>query len=163
VASSHIFVDRNQLTPEQRAAMDLGTLISGGFILGPAVGGAARAILLRLGLVALRFGSNDLVLGLSSGGALKEFVQRHGGKTFGQFVSTARTFPGQIRDAMSQATRIRVRLDRIDISRINGTLNQYGEPAAGYTNYELWLIRNTPEFLSKTSFYSNGVEVASPF
>ncbi len=112
---------------------------------------------------ALTFGTNDLVLGLNGGGALQQFVQRFGGKTFGQFASAARTFPGQIRDALTQATRVRVNLSGIDLSRISGALNEFGEPAAGYTNYELWLIKNTPEFLSKTSFYKNGAEVASPF
>lgn len=130
-----------------------------------AIGGGAYLLAGILAAPTIAFGSSDLALGLSSGGALTKFIDRFGGlaKTFGQFVSTARTFPGQIKDAMTQAARIRFNLDGVNVSRLSGKLNEYGEPAAGYTNYELWLIKNTAEFLSKTKFYQNGKEVASPF
>lgn len=54
-------------------------------------------------------------------------------------------------------------LDGVNLSRVSGALNAYGEPAAGYTNFELWLLKTTPGFLNKASFYFNGVQVSSPF
>ena len=110
-----------------------------------------------------KFGSNDLVLGLNNNGALQSWVRQFGGKTFGMFNSTKGSFDGQIRDTMRQATNIRVNLDGIDLSKISGALNQYGEPVKGYTNYELFLLKTVPEFLEKATFYINNVQVSSPF
>ena len=111
-----------------------------------------------------KFGANDLVLGLNNNGALQNWTRQFGGKTFGMFSSTSRSFSGQIRDAMSQAKNIRINLDGIDLSKICGTLNQFGEPLAeNYTNYELYLLKTVPEFLEKATFYLNNVQVSSPF
>jgi hypothetical protein len=100
---------------------------------------------------AKKFGENDLVLGLNRNGSLPNWVQEFGGKTFGKFISSSQSFAGQIKDAMTQATNIRVNLDGVDLNQINGMINHYGEPAAGYTNYELYLLKTMPEFLEKAS------------
>jgi len=110
-----------------------------------------------------RFNANDLVLGLNKSGSLQKWAQEFGGKTFGKFETLSRSFSGQIRDAMKQATNIRVNLDGIDLRKISGKLNQFGEPIMGYTNYELFVLKNTPEFLQKATFYLNNVQVPSPF
>jgi len=54
------------------------------------------------------------------------------------------------------------RARRLCAASVSGVLNEFGEPAAGYTNYELWLIKNTPDF-SKSSFYANGMPAPAPF
>jgi hypothetical protein len=64
---------------------------------------------------------------------------------------------------MDQTPIIRFNLDGVDVSRANGALTSFGEPAAGYTNYELYLIKTSPEYASKAVFYKNGVIVKSPF
>jgi|GEM_PF-3130844 len=107
---------------------------------------------------ALKFGDNDLVLGLNKNGLLQNFEQ-YGGKGYGQFNLSAKNFSGQIDDAMNQAEKIRVNVDRIDTSKVtsnSGMLSEYGELINGYTNYELWKIKNDPDLLGKTVFYENG-------
>jgi hypothetical protein len=64
---------------------------------------------------------------------------------------------------MDQATAIRFDLTGVDISRASGVLNEFGEPAFGYTNYELYLLKNSPQWLAKTTWYINGVPVPAPF
>ena len=69
----------------------------------------------------------------------------------------------QIRSAMDQAKGIRFNLDGVDLSRVSGALNEFGEPTAGYTNYELHLLLSTPQYLGKATFYRGGAAVPSPF
>jgi hypothetical protein len=109
----------------------------------------------------LKFGDKDLVLGLNKNGSLSRF-KANGGKGFGEFSSNSKNFSGQIRDAMIQAEKIRFNLDNVDVTRLNGQINAYGEPINGYTNYELWLIKQNPTYLNKTIFYENGQIVSAP-
>jgi hypothetical protein len=112
---------------------------------------------------APRFGENDLLLGLNPSGKLKAWAAKTGGKTFGEFNTPKGSFDVQIRSALDQAKAIRFNLDGIDASRANGTLNTAGEPAAGYTNYEMHLVKTNPQYLQKASFYMNGAQVKAPF
>ena len=108
------------------------------------------------------FGRNGLVLGLNKNGQLQNFKQL-GGKGYGKFFSSSRNFAGQIKDAMTQANKIRFNLTGVDVSKTSGALSAYGEPLYGYTNYELFLIKSNPTILNKTVFYLNGSIVPSPF
>jgi hypothetical protein len=142
----------------------LGSSVIGAFLSGS---GATSVATSATGPVIVsatnKFGGNDLVIGLNNNGSLINWAQEFGGKTFGKFDSLSRSFAGQIKDAMTQATNIRVNLNGVDLNRINGILDQFGEPAAGYTNYELYLLKTVPEFLEKAKFYLDNVEVLSPF
>jgi hypothetical protein len=110
----------------------------------------------------LKFGDKDLILGLNKNGSLADF-KAYGGKGYGEFSTNSRNFSSQIKDAMDQSEKIRFNLDGVDTKRISGQLNDYGEPMNGYTNYELWLIKNNPDYLNKTVFYQNGQVVPFPF
>jgi RHS repeat-associated protein len=114
--------------------------------------------------VVERFGENDLILGLNPNGALKQWAQKLGGKTFAEFETIGKNFVTQIRQAMQKATTIRFNLNGVDVTKANGLINEYGEPLRNnYTNFELFIIKNTPEFLNKTRFYIDNKEVPSPF
>ncbi len=153
-------------TSDEEAYVAAGTSVAGGvfantlgpigrFLVGP---GAARG---------LGFGASDLVLGLNRNGALKTWAARYGGNTYDAFTANLPSglgFPGQIRHAMDRAKKIRFNLDGVDVSRASGELNEFGEPFSGnYTNYELFLIKTTPEYLEKAAFYRSGQRVPSPF
>ena len=127
--------------------------ITAAFKAGRATGGAAKA---------LKFGDNDLILGLNRNGSLADF-KAYWGKGYGEFSSSSKNFSSQIKDAMNQSEKIRFNLDGVDTKRLSGQLNDYGEPINGYTNYELWLIKENPNYLNKTIFYQNGQIVPSPF
>jgi RHS repeat-associated protein len=135
----------------------------------PSIPPASKAPVAKVGTSSassskgIGFGSNDLALGLNPGGALKKWTMQHGGKTAGEFNTSSGRFPDQIRSAMEQASHIRFNLDGVDVRRASGMLNDMGEPAAGYTNYELHLLKATPQFLEKTTFYQGGVSVSIPF
>ena len=113
--------------------------------------------------VELKFGDNDLVLGLNEGGSLQEFVKQFGGKTFAKFDVPKGAFDDQIKAALDQAEKIRFNLDGVDLKRISGKLNEIGEPINGYTNFELFLLKNNSKYLTKTTFIKDGKVVDSPF
>jgi len=65
---------------------------------------------------------------------------------------------------MRQSDNIRFNLDGVDTTKLSGEINRMtGEPLNGYTNYELWLVKQNPDYLSKTTFYKNGQVVPPPF
>jgi hypothetical protein len=110
-----------------------------------------------------RFGDNDLVLGLQP--ELSTFNAKYGGKTYGKFETLKDGFGDYIIDFMNEADHIRFNLNGVNVSRMNNesgmlyALNR--EPIKGYTNYELWAIKNTPSFFNKTTFYLDGKIVPS--
>jgi len=145
------------------------SFLPGGIVVKPAKvvvktvkAGAAVKTGATVATTALKFGKNDLVLGLNKNGSLAAF-KAYGGKSYGEFSSTSKKFSVQIKDAMKQADTIRFNLDGVDTKKLSGQLNAFGEPINGYTNYELWLIKNSTDFLKKTVFYKNGKVVSSPF
>lgn len=112
----------------------------------------------------LRFGANDLALGLNGNGQLTRWIRQCGGRGYSGFTTPRGGFSTQIRSAMEQATHIRFNLDGVNVSRASGALDAFGNPLSGnYTNFELWVLRNTPALLRKTTFYRGGRAVASPF
>ena len=100
---------------------------------------------------------DDLVIGLNTNGRLLAVARQLGGKTYAQFNRFRGSFADQLYDVMVQARRIKIDLTGVDLSRINDKLNKAGIPTAGYTNYELWVIKNTPAFSAKAEYYENGV------
>ncbi len=109
----------------------------------------------------LKFGENDVVLGLQPG--LQKF-KLNGGKGYGQFESAGRDFAAHLDDALKQAENIRFSLDDVELSQVSPRsklLNEFKEPAHGYTNYELHEIVTNPEFLKKTVFYRDGKVVST--
>jgi hypothetical protein len=96
----------------------------------------------------LRFGDNDLVLGLNRRGRLRQVVQQFGGKKYADFDIPGGSFERQIKAAMDQAEKIRFDLTDVELERIQGKSSYEllghirGEPMSGnYTNYELLLIK----------------------
>jgi len=81
------------------------------------------------------------------------WAKEKGLDTYGKFESSEPSFSGQIEDAMTQAREIHFNLKDVDTARANGALNEFGEPAAGYTNYELYLLKTRPEFQAKVIWY----------
>lgn len=75
------------------------------------------------------------------------------------------SFSEQIEKAMKDVDEIHFNLDEVNVQKASGRLNDYGEPAAGYTNYELHLLKK-PEFADKVTWWKDGVAMPkgwSPF
>jgi len=66
------------------------------------------------------------------------------------------SFSEQIDQAMRNADEIHFRLDDVSPRKASPDLNDYGEPSRGYTNYELAMIRDNPDFMSKTTWWKDG-------
>jgi len=86
--------------------------------------------------------------------------------TYGE-LSGRGSFSEQIKEAMDNADDIHLNLDgpemhpdgtrkMLNVKNANGKLNDFGEPAAGYTNYELWLLKTEPKYADKVVWYKNG-------
>jgi hypothetical protein len=69
-----------------------------------------------------------------------KWAKERGYNTYGE-LSGSGNFSEQIEQAMNAADEIHFNLKDVDPSRANGALNEYGEPASGYTNYELYMVK----------------------
>jgi hypothetical protein len=101
------------------------------------------------------------VLGLGVKSARKnldysEWARKHGWHTYAD-LSGGAPFSKQIKEAMTAADDIHFNLDGVNVHKANGKLNEFEEPARGYTNYELWMLKTNPEFFDKVTWYKNGV------
>lgn len=113
---------------------------------------------LDTGKGATKEGRKVLALGLRNDKAglnYKKWAEQNGWSTYGE-LSEGGPFSKQIREAMDNADDIRFNLDGVNTKRANGKLNDFGEPAAGYTNYELWLLQNEPKYADKVIWYKDG-------
>jgi RHS repeat-associated protein len=70
----------------------------------------------------------------------QKWAHEKGFKTYAE-LSGRGSFSEQIEQAMGAADEIHINMAGIDVERANDKLNEYGEPAGGYTNYELHLIK----------------------
>lgn len=99
-----------------------------------------------------------LALGLRNDKAglnYNKWAKDNGWSTYGE-LSEGGPFSKQIREAMDNADDIHFNLDGVNAKRANGKLNDFGEPAAGYTNYELWLLQNEKKYADKVVWYKDG-------
>lgn len=85
----------------------------------------------------------------------KEWSSANGWSTYSD-LSGGGPFSKQIDEAMTEAEKIHFNLDGIDTSSASGRLNQFDEPADGYTNYELHLLKTRPDFATKVTWYKDG-------
>ena len=84
-----------------------------------------------------------------------DWAHKNGWSTYGE-LSGSGSFEKQINEAMTGADKIHFNLDGVNTSKANGRLTEYGEPAAGYTNYELHLLKTKPEYAAKVTWYKGG-------
>jgi hypothetical protein len=165
VAGSETFVDRNQLTPEQRDAMDKGTLISSSVILAPGVGSAARAV---LGWIMARWGmaaasGEHIVLGLRNFG-LEATAAQVGGRTLLKDPNWMTT----LRDAISvPATRFTVSLRGLSgaspYEKVMNAVQQGIGPRASPLNWELAQLYQAGRMHAVKFLDDAGKLVSNPF
>lgn len=110
------------------------------------------------GKAATKEGRKVLALGLKDnkkGLDYNKWAKDNNWNTYGD-LSGRGSFSEQIQEAMNAADDIHFNLDGVNPKKASGKLNDYGEPAAGYTNYELWLLQNDKKFGDKVVWYKDG-------
>lgn len=107
---------------------------------------------------ATKEGRKVLALGLrdpKKGLNYKQWADDNGWFTYGQ-LGEGSIFPDEIRSAMTKADDIHFNLDGVSVKGASGRVDDFGKPIDGYTNYELYMIKNNPEFADKVIWYKNG-------
>jgi len=98
-----------------------------------------------------------LGLGLGRGGGWKGYVawaRERGFQTFWDLGGNAgESFSKRIQQMMDAANEIHFNLEGVDAKQRSGKLTPSGEPAEGYTNYELYLIETNPAYRNKTVWH----------
>lgn len=100
-----------------------------------------------------------LALGLrdrAKGVNYKEWAEKNGWMTYAE-LSEGGSFSVQIVAAIRAADDIHFNLDGVNVHKAYGKINDHGEPVKGYTNLELWHLKNNTEGAAdKVIWYKNG-------
>jgi hypothetical protein len=105
----------------------------------------------------LKFGENDLVLGLEK--YWLSYFEKYGGKLYYQLGKGSGL--QQIENAMKNAENIRFAVDGFDFNKLRQVTGEAIDdiPKGGFTTWEMWTIKNDSLLLKKTTFYEGGIDV----